>query len=131
MGTAITCSCCTVSILLVWFTRQPESIEGYLGHHYCLICEAEGLGNITYLWLKSSTKDGRKDPVKKSKTVSIDDGTLTFQALGQNDWGYYTCQAENDQNHIDSRTVRVSVGPRTGNERGVYLIPNPNEAVQL
>ena len=69
--------------------------------------------------------------MKKSKTVSIDGGTLTFQALGQNDWGYYTCQAENDQNHIDSRTVRVSVGPQTRNERGVYLIPNPNEAVQL
>ena len=129
MGTAITC--CTVSFLLVWFTRQPDPIEGYLGHHHCLICEAEGRGDITYLWLKSSTKDGRKDPVKKSKTVSIDGGTLTFQALGQNDWGYYTCQAENDQNHIDSRTVRVSVGPQTRNERGVYLIPNPNEAVQL
>ena len=82
------------------------------------MCEAKGLGNITYLWLKSSTKDGRKDPVKKSKTVSIDDGILTFEALGQNDWGYYTCQAENDQNHIDSRTVQVSVGPQTRNGRG-------------
>ena len=114
-----------MSIFLVWFTRQPEPIEGYFGQHYCLMCKAEGLGNITYLWLKSSTKDGRKDPVKKSKTVSIDGGTLTFQALGQNDWGYYTCQAENDQNHIDSRTVQVSVGPQTRNGRGAYMASFP------
>lgn len=114
-GTLYDCIHCSS----VWITRQPQPIDGYIGQRARLICEAEGLGNITYLWLKSSTKDGRKELVKSGGGVTITGGILTFEWLhGQKHRGYYTCQAENDQNHIDSKTVLVSAEPRTGNERG-------------
>jgi len=109
-----------ITVNTVWITRQPQPINGYIGQRACLICEAEGLGNITYLWLKSSTKDGRKEPVKAGSGVTINGGILSFEWLhGQKHRGYYTCQAENDQNHIDSKTVLVSAEPRTGNEREI------------
>ena len=36
-----------------------------------------------------------------------DDGIFEFRSLGQKDWGYYTCQAENNDVFISSNTVHV------------------------
>ena len=88
-----------------------------------MICKAEGPGIITYHWLNSATKDGRKDPVKESGSVNIDSGVLEFVRLGQKHWGYYTCQVYSDEKCvINSHTVQVSAVPQTRKLNGGYQL---------
>ena len=60
---------------------------------------------ISYLWLKSSSRDGATDtrPVRDEVT-----DTLVIQSLNDSHYGYYICQASATNQVISSRTVSVS-----------------------
>ena len=91
----------------VWFTRQPQSTNRYIGEKASLICTAEGQPTIQYLWFKMDTQKGKRRHVH-----TCTDGVLSFEKLASKHWGYYVCQAQNDHEHIESEMVKVSVEPR-------------------
>ena len=75
--------------MILKVTMQPQPIEGFVGERACIICSAEGPNPITYLWLKSITKDGRKVTVKESKSITISGEKLEFELVLQH-WGHYS-----------------------------------------
>ena len=98
----------------VWITRQPESIDCYIGDRASLICSAEGCQpdqKITYMWLRSVTRGDRK-----KHSLTCNSGVLPFDRLSQKDWGYYVCQAQNNYQHVQSEEVfvKVSAPPADG-----------------
>ncbi len=90
----------------MWFTKQPQSIErALIGGKATLRVSAEGVGDISYIWFRSSTKDGNFQPIKNQQSNNHE--VLYFNRLRQNDWGYYFCQAENGSHFVQSKTVCV------------------------
>ena len=86
------------------------------------MCKAQGPGSITYLWRRSSTKNSYPlNPVKESRSVTIDEGTLEFVELRLQHWGYYTCLVKCNDKYVDSQTVKVTAVPQTRKERGQCL----------
>ena len=67
-----------------------------------LTCSGGGAGQLSYVWLKSSTQKGRFSYHNRTQL-----GVLPFDKLSIGDAGYYQCQVENKWQHVDSKVVQV------------------------
>lgn len=85
----------------MWITEQPKSVKRAIGDYGILHCQAEGQGDLTYMWFKSDTKNGEEKPVANGEFYLM-------RHLSQRDWGYYCCRAGNRYENAVSRKVRVS-----------------------
>ena len=105
--------------LSVWFTVEPQDVDGCVGKPAILYCRASGLPagkEITYLWLKSSTLGGAPTPLPYSSS-----DTLIIQNLKDSDCGYYICQASDESQFISSRSVHVTAKIQYDSDEGECL----------
>ena len=65
---------------------------------------------VRYMWLMSSTKDGKKEPLQKALQPQQSEGTLLFQQLNINHRGYYVCQACFENEFVESVEVTMAGG---------------------
>ena len=95
------CTCSFFILSIVWIVEPPQPINGITGQQATLYCRAEGMGKISYKWLKISKKN--PVPVKNSNSES---GVLVLTLEGDS-WGEYICQAENAHDFVPSKPVSV------------------------
>ena len=88
----------------MWIVEPPQPINGITGQQATLYCRAEGMGKISYKWLKVSKKNSV--PVKNSDSES---GVLVLTLEGDS-WGEYKCQAGNFDYFVPSKPVTVRFG---------------------
>ncbi|CAI8020903.1 hypothetical protein GBAR_LOCUS12461 [Geodia barretti] len=104
-----------VSINTIKITAQPQDVDGKIGECVSLQCQAEfspplpSKEKIEYMWLMSSTKDGKKEPLQKALQPQQSEGTLLFEQLNINHRGYYVCQACFENEFVESVEVHLSV----------------------
>ncbi|CAI8013626.1 Mucosa-associated lymphoid tissue lymphoma translocation protein 1 [Geodia barretti] len=104
-----------VSINTIKITAQPRDVHGQTGECVSLYCRADFIQPVSskekigYMWLMSSTKDGKKEPLQKALQPQQSEGTLLFEQLNINHRGYYVCQACFENEFVESVEVHLSV----------------------
>lgn len=88
--------------VVVWIVEEPHDVHAVLKQRAQLTCIGEGHGDLKYVWLKSSTREGRPNFHKRTEC-----GVLPFDNLSNLDAGFYQCQVENGLEHVDSTVVQV------------------------
>ena len=92
-------------------------MRSVLDRRVTLKCRADGVHELSYLWLAAETKSGKMERVVALAGVKTDGNFLKIESLKQRHLRYYQCQAYDNTTgvHVESNIVQVSAKLRKRN----------------